>query len=86
MENKGRGGLGDSHMVVTRTDAICFPILLSNRRAVGTVSSKEMSINEGAGLLYCQSSIYSRMFSNLTCVDFFNLIFFFNFTLFNNRD
>ena len=45
--------------------SLCFPILLTNR---GTVSSKEMLRNGGAGLLYCQSSIYSRMLSNLTCV------------------
>ena len=64
---------------------LCFPILLTNRRAVGTVSSKEMSRNEGAGLLYCQSSIHSRMFS----VFFFFLILIIIIIilfLFNNRD
>ena len=74
--------------------SLCFPISLTNRRAVGTVSSKEMLRNGGTDPLYCQSSIYSRMFSNLTCVHFcFCLIFFLNFflkfiyfILFNNRD
>ena len=45
--------------------SLCFPNSLTNR---GTVSLKEMLRNEGAGLLYWQSSIYSRMLSNLTCV------------------
>ena len=34
---------------------LCFPILLTNRRAVGTLSSKEMLRNEGTDPLYCQS-------------------------------
>ena len=41
--------------------SLCFPNSLTNR---GTVSLKEMLRNEGAGLLYCQSSIYSRMFTH----------------------
>ena len=62
--------------------SLCFPISLTNRRAVGTVSSKEMLRNGGTDPLYCQSSIYSRMFSNLTCVDFFLVNFFYFFLFF----